>query len=149
MIPGLGEKYEVEIETIAKPKDDYMTDEYFELDLPVAPAVMVGGPVMVVEGFRLVDEDGQRLGWLSSLLLALTIVMLFLDQAPLPRTLFVIIMVAAMLTKAALIAGYFMHLKYEHPFLQWTFIVGLLINGTFMFALFIPDAVRIYHMVNG
>jgi len=27
MIPGLGEKYEIEIETIAKPKDEYMTDE--------------------------------------------------------------------------------------------------------------------------
>jgi hypothetical protein len=38
MIPGLGESYEIEIETIAKPKDEYMTDDYFELDLPVAPA---------------------------------------------------------------------------------------------------------------
>ena len=37
------------------------------------PAVLVGGPVMVVEGFRLVDDDGQRLGWLSSVLLGLTI----------------------------------------------------------------------------
>ncbi len=49
MIPGLGEKYEIEIETIAKPKDEYMTDEYFELDLPVAPAVMVGDEI-IVEG---------------------------------------------------------------------------------------------------
>ena len=47
MIPGLGEKYKIEIETIAKPKDDYMTDEYFELDLPVAPAVMVGDEIIV------------------------------------------------------------------------------------------------------
>ena len=49
MIPGLGDKYEVEIETIAKPKDEYMTDEYFELDLPAAPAVLVGDEI-VVEG---------------------------------------------------------------------------------------------------
>lgn len=84
-----------------------------------------------------------------AMLLALTLVMLFLDQAPLPQTLFVIVMVAAMLTKASLIAAYFMHLKYEHRFLQATLVVGLLINGTFMFALFIPDAVRIYHMING
>ena len=83
------------------------------------------------------------------MLLALTLVMLFLDQAPLPPTLFVIIMVAAMLTKASLIAAFFMHLKYEHRFLQATLVVGLLINGAFMFALFIPDAVRIFHMVNG
>lgn len=83
------------------------------------------------------------------MLLSLTVIMLFLDQAPLPRTLFVAIMVAAMLTKASLIAAYFMHLKYEHRFLQGALVVGLLINGAFMFALFIPDAVRIYYMVHG
>ena len=55
MIPGLGEKYEIEIEKIAKPKDEYMTDEYFELDLPVAPAVMVGDEILV-EGTD-VSED--------------------------------------------------------------------------------------------
>jgi len=84
-----------------------------------------------------------------AMLLALTMVMLLLDQVTMPRPLFVTIMVAAMLTKASLIAAFFMHLRYEHPFLRATFIVGLVINATFMFALFIPDAVRIYHMVNG
>ncbi len=56
MIPGLGEKYKIEIETIAKPIDEYMTDEYFELDLPVAPAVMVGDEI-VVEGTDVSDQD--------------------------------------------------------------------------------------------
>jgi len=46
-MPGLGEKYETKIETISKPKAEYMTDEYFELDLPVAPAVMVGDEILV------------------------------------------------------------------------------------------------------
>jgi hypothetical protein len=49
MMPGLGNRYDIEIETIEKPKDEYMTDEYFELDLPVAPAIMVGDDI-VVEG---------------------------------------------------------------------------------------------------
>ena len=49
MIPRLGKKYVLDIETISKPKEEYMTDEYFELDLPVAPAVMVGDEI-VVEG---------------------------------------------------------------------------------------------------
>jgi hypothetical protein len=49
MMPGLGEKYEIKIETISKPKTEYITDEYFELELPVAPAVMVGDEI-VVEG---------------------------------------------------------------------------------------------------
>ena len=49
MMPRLGEKYAVDIEVASKPKADYQTDEYFELDLPVAPAVMVGEEI-VVEG---------------------------------------------------------------------------------------------------
>jgi hypothetical protein len=55
MMPRLGEGYEIDIETIEKPKDEYMTDEYFELDLPVAPAVMVGDEI-IVEGTD-VSED--------------------------------------------------------------------------------------------
>ena len=47
MMPGLGGKYEIEIEIISKPKADYMTDEYFELYLPAAPAVMVEDEILV------------------------------------------------------------------------------------------------------
>jgi len=55
MMPRVGEKYDVEIETISKPKAKYSTDEYFELDLPVAPAVMVGEEI-VVEGSDVSNE---------------------------------------------------------------------------------------------
>lgn len=55
MMPRLGDRYDIDIETIEKPKDDYMTDEYFELDLPVAPAVMVDDEILV-EGTD-VSED--------------------------------------------------------------------------------------------
>ena len=48
-MPRLGDKYDIEMVTIEKPKDQYMTDEYFELDLPVAPAIMVGDEI-IVEG---------------------------------------------------------------------------------------------------
>ena len=48
-MPGLGEKYEIKLETVSKPNAEYLTDEYFELDLPVAPAVMVADEI-VVEG---------------------------------------------------------------------------------------------------
>ena len=55
MMPRLGKTYDIEIETISKPKVEYSTDEYFELDLPVAPAVMVGEEI-VVEGSDVSDE---------------------------------------------------------------------------------------------
>lgn len=49
MMPRLGAKYPVEIDVTSKPKAEYTTDEYFDLDLPVAPAIMVGDEI-VVEG---------------------------------------------------------------------------------------------------
>lgn len=55
MMPRLGARYEIDIETIEKPKDEYMTDEYFELDLPVAPAVMVGDEI-VAEGTDIPED---------------------------------------------------------------------------------------------
>ncbi len=52
MMPRLGDKYQdIEIEVISKPIAEYQNDEYFELDLPVAPAVMVGDEI-VVEGSK-------------------------------------------------------------------------------------------------
>jgi hypothetical protein len=56
MMPRLGQRYQVEIETISKPKAEYVTDEYFELDLPVAPAVMVGEEI-VVEGSDIPEDE--------------------------------------------------------------------------------------------
>ncbi len=46
-MPRLGEKYPIKIDVTSKPNNEYPTDEYFELDLPVAPAVMVGDEILV------------------------------------------------------------------------------------------------------
>lgn len=55
MMPRLGGKYKIDIEVISKPIAEYQCDEYFELELPVAPAVMVGDEI-VVEGSN-VSQD--------------------------------------------------------------------------------------------
>ena len=55
MMPRLGQKYAIEIETISKPIAAYQTDEYFALDLPTAPAVMVGDDI-VVEGSDVAED---------------------------------------------------------------------------------------------
>lgn len=52
----MGEKYQVEFDITSKPKSEYETDEYFALDLPVAPAVMVGDDI-VVEGSDVCEHD--------------------------------------------------------------------------------------------
>jgi hypothetical protein len=55
MLPRLGQKYPIDIEVTSKPIADYQTDEYFELDLPAAPAVMVGEEI-VVEGTDVAED---------------------------------------------------------------------------------------------
>ena len=59
MMPRLGQKYKIEVKTISKPKAEYLTDEYFELDLPVAPAVMVGEEI-VAEGSDVAEEELEK-----------------------------------------------------------------------------------------
>ena len=55
MVPRLGQRYAFEAEVISKPIADYQTDEYFELDLPAAPAIMVGEEI-VVEGTDVAED---------------------------------------------------------------------------------------------
>jgi predicted RND superfamily exporter protein len=67
-------------------------------------AVLVGGPVMVVEGFQLIEEDGNWLGWLSTILLMITIVGCFrsLRWVVIP---IVIVNATLLVTKAALVVS--------------------------------------------
>jgi hypothetical protein len=50
-------RYLLKCEITSKPVAEYQTDEYFELDLPAAPAVMVGDDI-VAEG---TDVDEHQL----------------------------------------------------------------------------------------
>lgn len=61
MMPRLGEKYkDIEIEVTSKPKAEYQNDDYFALDLPVAPAVMVGEEI-VVEGANIAQDKVEMI----------------------------------------------------------------------------------------
>ncbi len=51
--------YDIEINVTSKPKAEYNTDEYFELDLPLAPAVMVGDEI-VIEGMDVDQYDIEK-----------------------------------------------------------------------------------------
>lgn len=60
MMPRLGQKYrDIEIEVMSKPIAQYQNDEYFALDLPVAPAVMVGDEI-VVEGANIAQDKVEK-----------------------------------------------------------------------------------------
>ena len=51
----MGAKYDIELEVTSQPNAQYQTDEYFDLELPVAPAVMVGEEV-VTEGSDIAED---------------------------------------------------------------------------------------------
>lgn len=51
----MGQKYPLDVEVTSKPIAEYQTDKYFELDLPAAPAIMVGEEI-VVEGADLEEH---------------------------------------------------------------------------------------------
>lgn len=55
MMPRLGSKYDIDIEVNSRPKAEYLTDEYFALDLPVAPAIMVEDDI-ITEGRDVSDH---------------------------------------------------------------------------------------------
>ena len=61
------------------------------------------------------------------LLLGLTLVMVLLDRAALPWAVLVAVLVAAMLTKASLIAAYFMHLRFDSRMFRRMFLAGLVL----------------------
>ncbi len=91
---------------------------------------------------------GTRVYWATwSLLLAFTLLMVWLDGASIPRLPFAVVMIAAMLIKASVIAANFMHLRFERMSLVLIVAVGLLVTGTVLYVLILPDAFRIHAML--
>ena len=61
MMPRLGEKYkDIELKVISKPTAEYQSDEYFELELPIAPAIMVADEI-VVEGAGISQDKVEKI----------------------------------------------------------------------------------------
>jgi caa(3)-type oxidase subunit IV len=81
-------------------------------------------------------------------LLGLTMVMILLDRAELPWAALVLVLTVAMLAKATLIAGYFMHLRLESKLIVWWVVLGLGALAVVLYVLIVPDGLRIHDMVN-
>ena len=91
---------------------------------------------------------GGRIYWITwGALLVITLIMLVLDSAQVSRSLLLTVLLGAMLVKATLIAGNFMHLRQEHRGLIATVVVGLFVMGLVLYVLIAPDASRIHDMV--
>lgn len=73
------------------------------------------------------------------ILLTLTSIMVFVDVMDLPRTILLVVLLSAMMTKAYLIATEFMDLKHERPVVGIAIAFSILFLGTFLFAFIAPD----------
>ncbi|HSF17178.1 MAG TPA: cytochrome C oxidase subunit IV family protein [Vicinamibacteria bacterium] len=78
-----------------------------------------------------------------AILLALTVVMVFVDVVQAPRALLVIVLLGAMLTKAFLIGAEFMDLKHERLVVGVAVAFSLLFFGAVLYALMVPDGLAI------
>ena len=73
------------------------------------------------------------------ILLVLTLLMIFLEAIEFSVAGTIILLSGAMLVKATLIAGWFMHLRYERLALVLSVTLGILVTAAFMYFLLIPD----------
>lgn len=76
--------------------------------------------------------------WL--ILLFLTLLMIVLEGLDLPTAGTVLLLSIAMMVKAVLIAGWFMHLRYERLALVLSVVLAIVVTAAFMYFLLIPDA---------
>ena len=76
-----------------------------------------------------------------AVLLVLTLVMIGVETLSLPSGIAILILVGAMMTKATLITGWFMHLKFETRFIMLCLVLGTLLTAAFLLFLLVPDAI--------
>lgn len=99
---------------------------------------------------KTVEEVGYGTYWMTwGLLLALTLVMLSLSYVSLPKKIVLLLLLAAMMAKASLIGGYFMHLRYEKPALALAVAAGILATGAALAILLVWDGLRVLRLSLG
>lgn len=73
------------------------------------------------------------------ILLLLTMTMIAIEALTLPAAVAILLLAAAMMTKATLITGWFMHLRSETRFIMWCVVLATLLTAAFLVFLLVPD----------
>ena len=79
-------------------------------------------------------------------LIGLTLIEIFLAYRPMPIRYMLTILMGLSIVKAALIIGFFMHLKYEVSRMKWLTMSSLVVCLILMSIFFFPDAFRILYL---
>lgn len=83
--------------------------------------------------------------WVWGALLVITAIEVYLTYQNLPPVRMLTILMGLSLVKAALIIGYFMHMKFEISRMKWLTMCSLVVCLALMM-IFFPDAWRIIHL---
>ncbi len=92
-------------------------------------------------------EASYQFYWFTwVLLLILTLAMLATGYLPLPKGFIVLLLILAMLVKASLISGHFMHLRFEKLSLALMVAAGIFATAAILFLLISFDGLRILRL---
>jgi caa(3)-type oxidase subunit IV len=93
------------------------------------------------------NQTSYRTYWLSwSLLLLLTVIMMLIEEFRLGALATILVLVVAMMVKATVIGGWFMHLKYERLGLILSVVLGTLATAAALYFLLVPDGVSMHRL---
>jgi cytochrome c oxidase subunit IV len=82
-----------------------------------------------------------RIYWITwIILLFITVAMLGAEVFHLPRIFLVLFLVAFMMVKATMIAGNFMHLRFERRNLAWMVGAGILVTSLILYSFITPES---------
>jgi caa(3)-type oxidase subunit IV len=84
-----------------------------------------------------------RVTW--AILLVITVAMLAAEKFHLPRIFLVLFLLAFMLVKATMIAGHFMHLRFERSNLAVVVAAGILLTSAILYAFITPESWHVLH----
>jgi cytochrome c oxidase subunit IV len=76
--------------------------------------------------------------WIS--LLVITVAMLVAEKFHMPRWFLLVFLLAFMMVKAVMIAGNFMHLRFEKRSLAWVVAIGLVVTSLILYAFITPES---------
>jgi cytochrome c oxidase subunit IV len=82
-----------------------------------------------------------RIYWITwAILLVITVAMLAAEAFHFPRLFLVLFLVAFMMVKASMIAGNFMHLRFERSNLAWMVGAGILVTSLILYTFITPES---------
>jgi len=86
-------------------------------------------------------KSPYRIYWVTWLiLLVITVAMLLAEKFHMPRWFLVLFLLAFMATKAAMIGGNFMHLRYEHRRITVMVAVGIVVTSLVLLTMLAPES---------